>query len=215
MANTSNTNKKKTVANKNTATKPVVEIAQETDVISTTVSVESTVELGVDANAPVAEASAPKATVAELPRDLYVPCVSMVRSGRLIYASKRQMGYSVIWRNYMDTQYIELAELMAMRSSDPMFFSENWIVIDDEFEHKDAVVQKLRIKNMYANTPNMLELERLFVLPVDEMVHKIKSMSTSLKESVHLHAKEAVENGTLDSMKRIKAIENVLGKSIT
>ena len=117
MANTSNTNKKKTVANKNTAVKPVVEIAQETDVISTTVSVESTVELGVDANAPVVEASAPKATVAELPRDLYVPCVSMVRSGRLIYASKRQMGYSVIWRNYMDTQYIELAELMAMPES--------------------------------------------------------------------------------------------------
>ena len=125
------------------------------------------------------------------------------------------MGYSVIWRNYMDTQYIELAELMAMRSSDPMFFSENWIMIDDEFEHKDAVVQKLRIKDMYANTPNMIELERLFIMPVDEMVHKIKSMSASLKESVYLHAKEAVENGTLDSMRRIKAIEGVLGKSIT
>lgn len=209
MANTSN-NKKKTTANKNTA-RQVVEATQNVEVAST-VSVETVGEAVVEA--PVATPAA-KATVTELPRDLYVPCVSMVRSGQLIYSSRRQMGYSVIWRNYMDTQYIELAELMAMRSSDPMFFSENWIVIDDEFEHKDAVVQKLRIKNMYANTPNMLELERLFVLPVDEMVHKIKSMSTSLKESVYLHAKEAVENGTLDSMKRIKAIENVLGKSIT
>lgn len=209
MANTSN-NKKKTTANKNTA-KQVVEATQNVEVAST-VSVETVGEAVVEA--PVATPAA-KATVTELPRDLYVPCVSMVRSGQLIYSSRRQMGYSVIWRNYMDTQYIELAELMAMRSSDPMFFSENWIMIDDEFEHKDAVVQKLRIKDMYANTPNMIELERLFIMPVDEMIHKIKSMSVSLKESVYLHAKEAVENGTLDSMRRIKAIEGVLGKSIT
>lgn len=209
MANTSN-NKKKTTANKNTA-KQVVEATQNVEVAST-VSVETVGEAVVET--PVAT-SAAKATVTELPRDLYVPCVSLVRSGRLIYSSKRQMGYYVIWRNYMDTQYIELAELMAMRSSDPMFFSENWIMIDDEFEHKDAVVQKLRIKDMYVNAPNMLELERLFVMPVDEMVHKIKSMSVSLKESVYLHAKEAVENGTLDSMRRIKAIEGALGKSIT
>lgn len=209
MANTSN-NKKKTTANKNTA-RQVVEATQNVEVASA-VSVETVGEAVVET--PVATPAA-KATVTELPRDLYVPCVSLVRSGRLIYSSKRQMGYSVIWRNYMDTQYIELAELMAMHSSDPMFFSENWIMIDDEFEHKDAVVQKLRIKDMYVNAPNMLELERLFVMPVDEMVHKIKSMSVSLKESVYLHAKEAVENGTLDSMKRIKAIEGVLGKSIT
>ena len=209
MANTSN-NKKKTTANKNTA-KQVVEATQNVEVAST-VSVETVGEAVVET--PVAT-SAAKATVTELPRDLYIPCVSLVRSGRLIYSSKRQMGYSVIWRNYMDTQYIELAELMAMRSSDPMFFSENWIMIDDEFEHKDAVVQKLRIKDMYVNAPNMLELERLFVMPVDEMIHKIKSMSVSLKESVYLHAKEAVENGTLDSMRRIKAIEGALGKSIT
>lgn len=209
MANTSN-NKKKTTANKNTAMQ-VVEATQNVEVASA-VSVETVGEAVVET--PVATPAA-KTTVAELPRDLYVPCVSLVRSGRLIYSSKRQMGYSVIWRNYMETQYIELVELMAMRSSDPMFFSENWIMIDDEFEHKDAVVQKLRIKDMYVHAPNMLELERLFVMPVDEMVHKIKSMSVSLKESVYLHAKEAVENGTLDSMKRIKAIEGVLGKSIT
>ena len=209
MANTSN-NKKKTTANKNTA-KQIVEATQNVEVAST-VSVETVGEAVVETSIATPAA---KATVTELPRDLYVPCVSLVRSGRLIYSSKRQMGYSVIWRNYMDTQYIELAELMAMRSSDPMFFSENWIMIDDEFEHKDAVVQKLRIKDMYVNAPNMLELERLFVMPVDEMVHKIKSMSVSLKESVYLHAKEAVENGTLDSMRRIKAIEGALGKSIT
>lgn len=211
MANTSNT-KKKTTANKNTAKKQTAEVVQETEVASA-VSIEAVSQ--ADVETPIVAAPAVKPTVAELPRDMYVPCVSMVRSGKLIYASKRQMGYSVIWRNYMDTQYIELAELMAMRSSDPMFFSENWIMIDDEFEHKDAVIQKLRIKDMYANTPNMIELERLFIIPVDEMIHKIKSMSVSLKESVYLHAKEAVENGTLDSMRRIKAIEGVLGKSIT
>ena len=61
----------------------------------------------------------------ELPADLYVPCVSMIRTGKLVYVSKRQIGFEAIWRRFMDVQYIDLKELMAMRSTDVSFFAEN------------------------------------------------------------------------------------------
>lgn len=151
----------------------------------------------------------------ELPSDLYVPCVSLIRTGKLIYCSRRQVGYEVIWKSFMDVQYIELKELMAMRSSDVSFFSENWIAIEDSFEYKDEVMEKLRIKEMYKNMSSTGEFDRLFLLPVAEMISRVSVMSKALRESVASYAKECIANDTLDSLKRIKALEGALGIKLT
>lgn len=165
----------------------------------------SAVEIPVVAVAPIAQEKK------ELPADLYVPCVSLIRTGKLVYCSRRQMGYEVVWKHFMDLQYIELKELMAMRSSDVSFFSENWIAIDDEFEYKDEVMDKLRIKDMYKNMSNTGEFDRLLLLPIAEMVAKVTGMSKSLKESIASYTKECISNGSLDSLKRIKALEDAIG----
>ena len=147
----------------------------------------------------------------ELPNDLYVPCVSLVHMGKLVYVSKRQIGYEAVWKHFLDVQYIELKELIAMRSTDASFFSENWIAIEDNFQHKEAVMEKLRIKDMYTNMSNTGEFDRLFLLPISEMVSRMSTMSKTLKESIASYAKECIENNTLDSLKRIKALEGALG----
>ena len=162
---------------------------------------------------------APKAEVqkikpADLQRDLYVPCVSMIRTGKLIYVSKRTIGYTVIWNNYMDVQYIELAELMAMRSSEAKFFTENWIAIDDTFEHRDAVMERLRINDMYKNAPNPTALNNLFTLDVEIMKQRVKMMTATLKDTVYVQAKDCIANHTLDSMVRIRALEEALGRTL-
>ena len=151
----------------------------------------------------------------ELPADLYVPCVSMIRTGKLVYVSKRQIGYTVVWQNFEDVQYVELKELMAMRSSEVAFFQQNWIAIEDEFEYKDEVMEKLRIKEMYKNAPTPSSFDHLFVMPLDEMAHKIEGMSQSLKHTVWSYAKECVGNGSLDSLKRIRILEKALGKQLS
>ena len=151
----------------------------------------------------------------ELPADLYVPCVSLVRTGKLVYASRRQVGYEVVWKRFMDVQYIEPKELMSMRSSESSFFSENWIAIDDDFEYKDAVMEKLRIKEMYANMSSTGEFDRLLLMPIAEMTSRASKMSKTLKESVASYAKDCIANGNLDSLKRIKALESALGIKIS
>ena len=163
----------------------------------------------VEAPAPVVAPIAQEKK--ELPADLYVPCVSLIRTGKLVYSSRRQVGYEVVWKRFMDVQYIELKELMAMRSSEASFFSENWIAIEDDFEYKDEVMEKLRIKDMYKNMSNTGEFDRLLLLPIAEMVHRASAMSKTLKESVASYAKDCIENNTLDSLKRIKALEGALG----
>lgn len=193
-----NTAKRKTVAQDNVA-----------EVVVTDTAAASVVDNPAPVVAPIAQEKK------ELPTDLYVPCVSLIRTGKLVYVSKRQIGYEAVWKRFMDVQYIELKELIAMRSTDSSFFSENWIAIEDDFEYKDAVMEKLRIKEMYKNMSSTGEFDRIFLLPIAEMTSRVSGMSKTLKESIASYAKECIENNTLDSLKRIKALEGALGVKLS
>lgn len=196
------------MATKSAKRKPVMQESSVETVMEESVAV-STVNTPAQAVAPVVFEHK------ELSPDLYVPCVSLVRVGKLVYSSRRQVGYEVVWRGFMDVQYIELKELMSMRSSDVTFFSENWIAIEDSFEYKDEVMKKLRITDMYKNISDTGEFSRLLVLPIEQMVSRIAGMSKTIKESVASYAKECIANGDLDSLKRIKALEDALGTKLS
>ncbi|MFR9255923.1 MAG: hypothetical protein ACLVJ6_10720 [Merdibacter sp.] len=60
---------------------------------STAAVVSSIVEQKMEPSDEIQPAKGMETERASLPGDLLVPCVSMVRSGMLVYASKRQMGY--------------------------------------------------------------------------------------------------------------------------
>lgn len=143
--------------------------------------------------------------------DTQIPCVSMVKKGRLVYESKRTRGYKITWNNYMDIQSVDLSELVAMKASDLAFFSKNYIVIADSYERKDEVLKYLHVERYYDNTPDPHTLSTLFNVNVTEMVNRIKGMPVSVQESVAKAAQKAIADGTLDSLKRIAALEEVLG----
>lgn len=153
-------------------------------------------------------------TERSLPGDLLVPCVSMVRSGVLVYTSKRQMGYKLKWQYYGDVQFIELAELMAMRNSDSQFFSENWIAIAEDFPEKERVLKVLRVDGMYSHSLRPNEMESLFMLTPDEIRRKVSGLSSSMRDSVYLLARNAMETGELDSIAKIRALESALERKL-
>lgn len=150
-----------------------------------------------------------------LAADTLVPCISMVRRGDLIYNSKRTFGYNVVWRHYMDIQSVELSELVAMRSSDHKFFSENLIVISNDFELHDEVLKYLHIEQYYHDVPDPYAMDDLFSMAIDEMVLRVSRMPENTKEAVCASAKNAIHNGTLDSLKRINALEGALNCKLT
>ena len=136
-----------------------------------------------------------------LAADTLVPCISMVRRGDLIYNSKRTFGYNVVWRHYMDIQSVELSELVAMRSSD--------------FELHDEVLKYLHIEQYYHDVPDPYAMDDLFSMAIDEMVLRVSRMPENTKEAVCASAKNAIHNGTLDSLKRINALEGALNCKLT
>lgn len=166
---------------------------------------------------PAAEKVRPAKVVKkkELSPTMYVPCISNVKYGQLVYSSSRTPGYIVRWNKYLDEQMIELSELNVMKLSAIGFFQNNWIVIPDSFELKDEVMEFLGIKHFYENMVDPQTINNLLNAPINEAVLEISSMQPSAKAHVIEMAKEAIANGTLDSLRRINALEEALGCKLT
>ena len=96
----------------------------------------STISKGVATSNTTKGATTKKASTSEnkkiehkqLPLDTMVACTNMT-SGKLIYISSRQMGFTIEWEHEGDVEYIELGELVTMRNSQRAFFEKNWIAI--------------------------------------------------------------------------------------
>lgn len=149
-----------------------------------------------------------KAKVA-LPLDMMVCCVSSVAQGELVYISKRMQGMSFEWGSIGDEQYVELAELQAMRNSYPSFFEQNWILIEDE-----DVLEFLHASHFYKHVHSVNDLYDLLNKTPQDIRAIVPELSASLKASLAYVAKQQYQNGSLDSSARIKAIEMTTGFTI-
>ena len=73
----------------------------------------------------------PKAWKPDLTRMI---CIKNIAKGKLIYKSKRQMGYTIVWDKRGALNYMELGEFINLKNSDMRFITEPWIRIMEEDE---------------------------------------------------------------------------------
>lgn len=115
-------------------------------------------------------------------------------------------SYSIVLEKFGDFDYVELGNLNALRNSSPRFFSENWILIDDI-----DVIKFIHTEQFYKKALSFDELETFFDLDIEEMMEKIADLSEAQKKLVAYMAMDKMDNGTLDSMKIVKGLEEALG----
>lgn len=159
---------------------------------------------GVEANTPI-ERKVRKS----LSPDMAVCCTCAVASGNLIYKSKRLQGREIMWDTYGSSQSIELAELEAMRNSYPTFFKENWILIDD-----DDVLNHLHASQYYRDVKSIRDIENIFQCSPKEILRRVPKWSNGLKTTLAIIARRKYDAGELDSLQKIKNIEQATGRSI-
>ncbi len=134
--------------------------------------------------------------------------IKNIARGKLVYKSKRQMGYTVIWENTNDINYMELGEFINLKNSDRRFITEPWIRIMEDDE-----VEILKHADVYQYFKEMIEvkdIEDLFKLDFDRFTHKFKKLPDGYKNSVLEYAARMIKNGKLDSIK----IKNFLEKEM-
>ena len=132
-------------------------------------------------------------------------CVKNISEGKLIYKSKRQIGYTLIWEKYGDKNYIELGEFINLKNSDPRFVREPWIRVieDDEIE----ILKYANVYQYYKDIIEINDIDALFRLSFDQFVKKFEKFPDGYKRMVTEQARKLIASGELDSRKLQKYLE--------
>lgn len=136
-----------------------------------------------------------------------IPCKS-VRNGVLQYIGKKT-GDLYEWSDYGDITDVSYGDLLAIKANKSKFIYAPWFLILDE----DAIVA-LKLKDLYDQFAEYEDVDEFFDLPASEFRAKLMKAPQGFKDTVARTASLRVRDGSLDSVIKIKIIDDVLGKSI-
>lgn len=131
--------------------------------------------------------------------------VMNITNHTLVYQS-RKTGAEWSWGLYGDTEYIEMQELLTMRSSQRRFLDEPWILIMD-----DEAVSYLGLEKMYDKMVHPDNIDSVFNMGRDQFKEVLDTAPKGIAQLIVSRAKAKVDDGTLDSVQKIKAINEKFG----
>ncbi|PLR72311.1 hypothetical protein [Bacillus sp. UMB0728] len=139
----------------------------------------------------------------EIDRNELVSCRN-VTDGQLIYKSRKN-GLTTVWMNHGDTEYLEVAELLTMKASQPKFLNDVWLVIDDE-----DVVEFLGLKHIYKNIVDIDDVDSFFDKSPSDMAEALTKLPKGLQDTIGTRARKLIESGELYDTRKISALEEAL-----
>ncbi len=125
-------------------------------------------------------------------------------NGTLVYKSKKT-GERFVWDSFGSEQDMELQELKSAKNSCKSFFVNNWFLFDDP-----EVVEWLGLSQYYKHALNTEAFDKLFTKTPEEIAKTISELSQGQKKSMAFRAKQLIQEGAIDSIKVINALEESL-----
>lgn len=135
-----------------------------------------------------------------------IPCRSIVSGGLYIEGNRSHILYS--WADcgdVVDVEYRDLIYLVRTRENSNIYSPR--IIIEDE----DFVEQNKYVKDLYDSMYKVSDLNEILNLPIPQMVDTIKKLPKGAKESIKGIASTMIESHSLDSVHKIKAIDELFG----
>lgn len=127
--------------------------------------------------------------------------------GMLTYKSRRN-GNPLYFQSFGDSDYIQFGELQTMRSTQPAFFQNNWILIDD-----DDVLDALGVRKYYENSLRIGDFETVFNKTPKQLASILAKIPAAQKAVLFHLAADKVKSGEIDSKKKIETLEEAFGVS--
>ena len=155
-----------------------------------------------------------KSTVLEKPTKSFkdsdgILCRSVTQGGLYMEGQKTHILYT--WVDYGDTTYVEYADLAAaVRVRSWFVFHPTFIIEDDDFINEFPQLGKFYDEN-YTDA----DLEEIIALPVEEMAMEVKVLPKSALDELKVVAASGITNGSFDSVKKIKVLDEILGTSLS
>lgn len=156
----------------------------------------------------VEEVKAPKVEKKVFKDSDGIPCRSITQGALYMEGAKTHMLYE--WVEYGDVTMVEYADLAAaVRTKSWFMFSPAFIVEDDDF-----IEQNVQLKKFYDENYSVHDLEKILRLPIEEMKEEITALPKSAVESLKSLAATSITEGTLDSVKRIKVLDEMFDTNL-
>lgn len=152
-------------------------------------------------------------TTSQSPKKKYNPddgimCRSITVGGLWLDGVKSGNVYR--WVEYGDETEVEYRDLVAMiRSRSNYIYAPTFIIEDEEF-----VSEFPQLKKFYDEQYSIADLRGVLNLPVNSMIETIKTLPPGAASSLKNIASTAIVNGTLDSVKKIKALDEYFGTEL-
>lgn len=138
------------------------------------------------------------------PEDL-IPCVSITPGEMFIVGKKSEKLYS--FADIDDVVEIEFRDLDNMaRTKDSMMMKPRYIVQD-----KDFVALHPILDDIYSALNTTQDLKDILKLAPSKMVKVIESLPVGAKDALKTIAVTMIDEGTLDSVQRIKELDKIFG----
>ena len=148
-------------------------------------------------------------TKKEFGQEDLILCRSMV-SGQLFVDGVRS-GLLYTFADYNDTCEIEYRDLIYLvRSYKDKTIYEPRIIIEDE----DFIAENPKLAELYESMYTKGDLMEIINLPISQMVDTINALPMGCKNALKGIAATMIDNGQLDSIQKIKIIDNVLGTDL-
>lgn len=136
------------------------------------------------------------------------PCRSVCYGELILEGYKSKILYT--WANCGDYADVEYQDLQALQSRKSRFLTDPLFIIEDEelVDHWGAL-----LKPIYSKIEED-DIEQILKLTPAQLKKRLKSAPNGIKESIKTMAAAKIMSGELDSLNRIKAIDEVLGTEL-
>ena len=138
-----------------------------------------------------------------------IPCRSITQGALYMEGAKTHMLYE--WVEYGDITMVEYADLAAAVRKKSWFMFSPAFIVDDE----DFISQNVQLKKFYEENYSVHDLERILHLPIDKMKEEITALPKSAVESLKSLAASSITEGELDSVKKIKVLDELLDTNLS
>lgn len=137
--------------------------------------------------------------------DDMIVCRSLTQGGLYMQGVRTKEIYE--WPAYgeeVKVKYVDLATAVKTRSE---FVFTPYFIIDDE----DFINEFPQLVKFYNERFTVKDLREILDLDVYEMVDTIKTLPAGAKESLKAIASQAIKDGAIDSVRKIRTLDELFG----
>jgi len=164
----------------------------------------------IDSEEPVKEEPSPKKKEKKTFNDSDMITCKSVRNGAL-YMKGRNSGSLYVWSSVDDEIGVSYRDLLSeVRARSSFVYLPMFIICDEDF-----VEQFPELKRFYEERYDAKALHKILALPVGSLKDAVLALPSNAQTELMQLACVQIGNGALDSLQKIKVLDEIFGTDLT